>query len=141
MNREIANKIKSGMKNFLRPKQMEKLNEVLDSILAEQNGTTVSQKDRKNLVRQFSSAKRIEGCSKRTEEYYFNTLKFFEKKIACDICSVTTNDIREYLINYQKINNCSNVTLDTVRRILSSFYKWLEEEDFILKSPMRRQGQ
>ena len=58
MNTEIANKIKSGMKNFLRPKQMEKLNEVLDSILADQNGTTVSQKDRKNLVKQFISAKK-----------------------------------------------------------------------------------
>lgn len=138
MNKDIANKIKSGMKGTLRPDQMEALNKLLNSILAEQNVTTVSQKDRKNLVRQFISAKKIEGCSKRTEEYYFNTLKFFEKKIACDICSVTTNDIREYLINYQKINNCSNVTLDTVRRILSSFYKWLEEEDFIIKSPMKR---
>ncbi len=138
MNTEIANKIKSEMKNFLHPKQMEKLNEILDSILAEQNAAAVSQKDRKNLVKQFISAKKIEGCSKRTEEYYFNTLKFFEKTIARDICTVTASDLREYLINYQKINNCSNVTLDTVRRILSSFYKWLEEEDFILKSPMKR---
>lgn len=56
----------------------------------------------------------------------------------CDICSADTDRIREYLINYQKINDCSNVTLDTIRRILSSFYKWIEEEDFIMKSPMKR---
>lgn len=71
----------------------------------------------------------------KTEERFS---KDNEKNIKCNIGSVDTNTIREYLINYQKINNCSNVTLDTIRRILSSFYKWLEEEDFILKSPMKR---
>ena len=106
--------------------------------MAEESNCKTKPKDGKNLVRQFISAKRIEGCSKRTEEYYLNTLKFFEKNIKCDCLSADTNTIREYLIDYQKINNCSNVTLDTVRRILSSFYKWLEEEDYILKSPMKR---
>ena len=32
----------------------------------------------------------------------------------------------------------SKVTLDNVRRILSSFFAWLEDEDYIVKSPVRR---
>ena len=138
MNSETISKIKSKMTGELLPAQMNKLEEVLLQILAEESNCKTKPKDGKNLVRQFISAKRIEGCSKRTEEYYLNTLKFFEKNIKCDCLSADTNTIREYLIDYQKINNCSNVTLDTVRRILSSFYKWLEEEDYILKSPMKR---
>ena len=138
MNTEIINKIKSKMAGELLPTQMNKLEEVLYDVFSENNQSRKKSEDNKNLVKQFISAKRIEGCSKRTEEYYLSTLTYFEKNIKCSILSADTNIIREYLINYQKINNCSNVTLDTIRRILSSFYKWLEEEDFILKSPMKR---
>ena len=136
MHTEAINEIKSMMGDALQPWQMERLNSVLSQVLG---GTDeFQQKDKKNIVRQFIAAKRIEGCSKRTEEYYYTTLDFFEKHIKCNICDADTDTIREYLISYQKINDCSNVTLDTVRRILSSFYKWLEEEDFIVKSPMKR---
>ena len=138
MNTEIINKIKLRMAGELLPEQLKKLEEVLMEILENEKVPEKSIKDNKNLVKQFISTKRIEGCSKRTEDYYFSTLSFFEKNIKCDILFADTNTIREYLINYQKINNCSNVTLDTVRRILSSFYKWLEEEDYIIKSPMKR---
>ena len=138
MNTEIINKIKLRMAGELLPEQLKKLEEVLMEILENEKVPEKSIKDNKNLVKQFISTKRIECCSKRTEDYYFSTLSFFEKNIKCDILFADTNTIREYLINYQKINNCSNVTLDTVRRILSSFYKWLEEEDYIIKSPMKR---
>lgn len=138
MNNEIIDKIKSRMENELLPEQLIKLEEVLMDVFEYKKFEDSSSRNNKNLINQYISAKKIEGCSKRTEEYYLSTLNFFEKTIKCDICTINTNNIREYLFNYQKINNCSNVTLDTVRRILSSFYKWLEEEDFILKSPMKR---
>ena len=138
MDAEAINKIKTRMMEELLPAQLNRLEEVLYEVFSENNSSEKMTKDNKNIVKQFISAKRIEGCSKRTEEYYLNTLNFFEKSIKCNIILADTNTIREYLIEYQKINNCSNVTLDTVRRILSSFYKWLEEEDFILKSPMKR---
>lgn len=138
MNIEIINKIKSRMENELLPEQLIKLEEVLMDVFEYKKFEDSSSRNNKNLINQYISSKKIEGCSKRTEEYYLSTLNFFEKTIKCDICTINTNNIREYLFNYQKINNCSNVTLDTVRRILSSFYKWLEEEDFILKSPMKR---
>ena len=134
MNMEIIAAVKKRMKEELLPRQMEKLEIVLHEVFQEQE----NKKEKKNLVKKFINVKRIEGCSKRTEEYYESTLSFYEKHIDNDICSVGTEEIRNYLLRYQKINNCSNVTLDTVRRILSTFYRWLEEEDYIIKSPMKR---
>lgn len=138
MNREIINEIKTRMHGFLKKSQMEKLESVLEEILKQQNTAQHGDSKGKKLVELFITAKRIEGCSSRIEEYYLSTLTFFEKNIGCSLLSATTERIREYLVWYQKINNCRNVTLDTIRRILSSFYKWLEEEDYILKSPIKR---
>ena len=137
MDQEIIKRIKLEMKEDLSLYQMQKLETVLKELIEEEKCID-NTKEKKNLVKKFISTKKIEGCSVRTEQYYLSTLTYFEKNIGCNVCLVETEDIRDYLISYQKINNCSNVTLDTVRRILSSFYKWLEEEDFILKSPMRR---
>ena len=137
MKQEIINRILSKMESELSLSQFKKLEAVLLEIQLDQQ-PSIHNENRNNLIKQFINTKRIEGCSKRTETFYLSTLIFFEKNIGHDICTVTTTEIREYLINYQKINNCSNVTLDTTRRILSSFYKWLEEEDYILKSPMKR---
>ena len=138
MDVNIAFKIKTRMQDILLPEQMRKLDIVLAEICEEKITQFDSASENNEIIKQFLTAKTIEGCSKRTELYYSKTLCFFEKNIKCNICTVDTNEIREYLINYQKINNCSNVTLDTIRRILSSFYGWLEEENFIIKSPMRR---
>ena len=123
MNTEIINRIMARMEKELLPKQMKKLEETLKEILYElPDEEERLRKNKKNLVKQFITAKRIEGCSKRTEEYYGSVLTFFEKNIGCDISIVDTNTIREYLTSYQKINSCSNVTLDTIRRILASFF-------------------
>ena len=86
----------------------------------------------------FLSAKRIEGCSERTIAYYQMTVQHMLSTTERSVRKITTEEIREYLANYQKRNNCSNVTVDNVRRNISSFFSWLEEEDYILKSPMKR---
>ena len=139
MKVEMINLIKSKMNEVLLPNQLEELEKVLKEVLFENSvSTNTSHREQRNLIKKYINAKKIEGCSKRTEEYYGATLLFYESNIHCDICSAKTEDIRDYLIKYKKKNNCNNVTLDTVRRILSSFYKWLEEEDYILKSPMKR---
>lgn len=94
--------------------------------------------DNTDYIQKFLAAKKIEGCSKRTDEYYEQVLNCFKKNINKFITNIETEDVRIYLANYQRINNCSNVTLDNIRRILSSFYKWLENEDYIIKSPLNR---
>ena len=86
----------------------------------------------------YLEAKKIEGCSERTLQYYRVTIEKLLRKIEEPIRKINTEQIRAYLSEYQQINNCSKVTVDNIRRNISSFFSWLEEEDYILKSPMRR---
>ena len=86
----------------------------------------------------FLNAKQMEGCSTRTIQYYRVTVEHFINDMQHSVRKINTEQIRDYLVRYQKINNCSKVTIDNIRRNLSSFFSWLEEEDYILKSPMRR---
>lgn len=91
-----------------------------------------------DFLKMFLDAKKIEGCSERTIQYYKVTVEHLLSKIEESVRKITTEEIRAYLADYQKWNNCSNVTIDNIRRNISSFFSWLEEEDYILKSPMRR---
>lgn len=91
-----------------------------------------------DFLQMFLDAKRIEGCSERTIQYYRVTVEHLFSKMNQSVRRITTEEIRTYLSDYQKINRCSNVTIDNIRRNISSFFSWLEEEDYILKSPMKR---
>ena len=86
----------------------------------------------------FITSKRIEGCSEKTLAYYESTIKKMHDYIGKKACNITTEDLRGYLSYYQTERNASKVTIDNIRRILSSYYAWLEDEDYILKSPVRR---
>ena len=125
------------MSEYLSIAQMKKLQEVILKTFAENE---VSKTDISNdeFLDLFLSAKRIEGCSERTINYYQVTVKHLLSQTDTSVRKLSTEQIREYLSNYQRINNCSNVTIDNVRRNISSFFSWLEEEDYILKSPMKR---
>lgn len=125
------------MSEYLSIAQMKKLQEVILKTFAENE---VSKTDISNdeFLDLFLAAKRIEGCSERTINYYQVTVKHLLSQTDTSVRKLSTEQIREYLSNYQRINNCSNVTIDNVRRNISSFFSWLEEEDYILKSPMKR---
>lgn len=86
----------------------------------------------------FLSAKRIEGRSEKTLKYYRSTIEKLLEAIGKSVRYVTTEDLRSYLAEYQEKNDSSKVTIDNIRRILSSFFGWLEDEDYIIKSPVRR---
>ena len=90
------------------------------------------------LINAFLGAKRIEGCSEKSLSYYRKTIESMTLKIGKGITHITTNDLRSYLTDYQIEKKSSKVTIDNIRRILSSFFSWLEDEDYILKSPVRR---
>ena len=90
------------------------------------------------LVNKFITAKRIEGCSEKSLVYYDKTITTMIDKIEKLPQQITTDDLRAYLTQYQLERNVSRVTLDNIRRILSNFFSWLEDEDFIVKSPVRR---
>lgn len=98
----------------------------------------VQMRENSQLVGVFLSAKRIEGCSEKTIHYYQSSIEKLLNAIKKDVYNITTNDIRCYLAEQQNTKNLSKVTIDNLRRIFSSFFSWLEDEDYITKSPVRR---
>ena len=136
MDNQIYNII-NDMSEVLNVAQMKKLQEVLIERLVTQQARP-EESDNDEYLDMFLTAKRIEGCSERTLEYYRSTIKMMLDKIKTPVRQMTTEMLRDYLSQYQEINNCGRVTIDNIRRNLSSFFSWLEEEDHILKSPIRR---
>lgn len=129
--------ILNEMAEYLNVPQMKKLQEVLLKNLAE-NAAERKQIPNEEYLRLFLEAKKIEGCSERTIQYYRCTIEHLLASTSTPLRRLCTEEIRSYLVNYQTLRNCSKVTVDNVRRNISSFFSWLEEEDHILKSPMRR---
>ena len=129
--------ILNEMAEYLSISQMKKLQEVLLKNLseAEAHKTEVSNTE---YLQMFLDAKKIEGCSERTLQYYRVTVEHLLCSISTPVRKMNTEEIRSYLSGYQQINGCGKVTVDNIRRNISSFFSWLEEEDYILKSPMRR---
>ena len=119
---------------------MQKLQKVLEYTLHGCEITVLEENDNDNskLVESFISAKGIEGCSEKTLKYYRTTIETMLISVDKSIRYIQTEDLRSYLINYQNEKQSSRVTIDNIRRILSSFFSWLEDEDYILKSPVRR---
>ena len=125
------------MSEYLTVEQMKKLQEVIVKTFAE-NEAPKTEISNDEFLKMFLDAKRIEGCSDRTIKYYRVTIEHLLKNVISPIRKITTEMMRAYLVDYQKINNCGKTTVDNIRRNISSFFSWLEEEDYILKSPMRR---
>ena len=136
MEEQLVN-ILNEMADYLSISQMKRLQEVLLRNLGQEEARK-EQITNDEYLKLFLDAKMIEGCSPRTLRYYEVTIRHLLSNIVVPIRRVTTDEIRAYLVSYQQINNCSKVTVDNVRRNISSFFSWLEEEDYILKSPMRR---
>lgn len=136
MQEKLVN-ILNAMAEVLTIPQMKRLQEVLIDNLCEGETKKITISNEEYL-RMFLEAKRIEGCSERTTQYYRVTIEKMLESIETPIRKVTTEEIRGYLAKYQEINNCGKVTIDNIRRNISSFFSWMEEEDYILKSPMKR---
>lgn len=141
MKEKVIKEIEQKMASILNNEQKEKLKEVLLYTFYNIEVTSIKDElveDTTDYAKMFIAAKRIEGCSERTLNYYETTIKTMVEKLSKKVNSIETEDLRNYLSEYQAKNNCSKVTIDNVRRILSSFFAWLEDEDYIMKSPVRR---
>lgn len=130
-------KILNEMAEYLSISQMKKMQEVLLKNMKEQEDS-ISETTNYDYLEMFIAAKKIEGCSDRTVAYYKATVEHLLKCIDTPIRKITTDEIRSYLAKYQEKGGCSKTTVDNIRRNISSFFSWLEEEDYILKSPMKR---
>ncbi|MBR3794403.1 MAG: tyrosine-type recombinase/integrase [Clostridia bacterium] len=137
MDTSMINLIETQMAVHLDPNQQRILHDTLVQCFAAQEMQR-RENDNRHLVSVFLAAKRVEGCSEKTVRYYDSTIRNVLTAVCKDIKQITTDDLRMYLDDYQKRSGASKVTIDNIRRILSSFFSWLEDEDYIVKSPVRR---
>lgn len=141
MKEQIITEVQRRMLPYLTNEQLARLQ---DALTAAFRGMQISASEEPeelpetNATAAFIAAKRIEGCSEKTLSYYQNTIEAMMIKIGKPFQQITTEDLRQYLILYQTQRKSSKVTIDNIRRILSSFFSWLEDEDYIIKSPVRR---
>lgn len=145
MKKTFIGDILQSMMPYLDNAHLEYLKQSLETKLqdfeiieSKENRHRIDEDDNSTLISSFIAAKRIEGCSEKSLKYYENTIQCTVNNIAKDIKHLTTDDLRLYLTEYQERHNSSRVTIDNIRRILSSFFSWLEDEGYIFKSPIRR---
>ncbi len=142
MRDEFISEVVQRMLPYLDNKQLINLKNNLNQVLQRYDVELIdggnSENDNQELVEKFISAKRVEGCSEKTLKYYLATIEAMNSSLEKDVRIIQTEDLRKYLTDYQIQNGSSKVTIDNIRRILSSFFAWLEDEDYIIKSPVRR---
>lgn len=146
MKTEVISNITKDMEDSLNDYQLNKLKE---SLIINFEGVEFIIKtdelkhqeeldENKNMIDSFISSKQVEGCSERTIKYYKEIIGKFVNTFDKSIKQISTNEIRNYLSNYKDNSSCESTTIDNIRRVLSSFFSWLEDEDYIIKSPVRR---
>lgn len=145
MKQLFIKKVVKASANFLNNNQRIKLKEILMEIclnyqieMIEQTKKQETQKNNEEILNKFISSKEIEGCSTRTLNYYKDNISKMLDIINLPIDEITTEILRNYLADYKSNSNAGMVTIDNIRRTLSSFFAWLENEDYIVKSPVRR---
>lgn len=140
MKDKIITEIQNKMARLLNHKQLGELGKVINAALSGVDLVVKADNavGNQDLLVTFLSAKRIEGCSEKSIKYYESTVMTMIEKVNRPIREITTDHLRTYLSDYQKRRGSSKVTIDNMRRIFSSFFGWLEDEDYILKSPVRR---
>ena len=141
MENQLINDIEQEMLSHLDNHQMEQLHKVLAHYLrgvTTAPPATADERSNEHLLTSFLAAKRVEGCSSKSLRYYESTLKNMLSALDKPVKHITTDDLRQYLDKYQQNGGAGKVTIDNIRRILSSFFSWLEEENLIMKSPVRR---
>jgi len=142
MKQELMEEVMQLMLPYIDNAQMKQLRQALEQTFFHYEVTDVEIKQEGDnstkLIEMFLAAKRIEGCSEKTLKYYQTTISVMVSSLGKDVRHILTEDLRKYLTEYQRKNQLSRVTIDNIRRILSSFFSWLEDEDYIIKSPVRR---
>lgn len=142
MKEKLITEVMQEMLPYLDNAQMKQLREAMGQALfryeVTESKVSPEEDNSEELIGMFIAAKRIEGCSEKTLKYYRTSIEAMVSSIEKNVRHILTEDLRSYLTEYQSKNGSSRVTIDNIRRILSSFFSWLEDEDYIIKSPVRR---
>ena len=144
MKEQLIRNILHGMAGVIDNRQAEELRNILYqefgrvAVMKQSVQNPQDLEENSYFLASFIAAKRVEGCSEKTLEYYKATIEKLLALLGKRVKDITTDDLRGYLAGYQQNNSSSKVTIDNIRRIFSSFFSWLEDEDYIVKSPVRR---
>lgn len=143
MKETVIREVEKAMQSYLDNAAMKQLHSVLDKVLwnvqiSVCDPSIVQEPDDFRLLELFISSKKVEGCSQKTLRYYSSTLRKLLTSISKGLAHITTDDLRQYLAQHEQSSECSKANIDNIRRIFSSFFSWLEDENYILKSPVRR---
>ena len=143
MKENLIREIEQSMLPYLDNAQMKQLQNALNRVLWNKQITVadpsvVDEPEDFGLLDMFLSSKKVEGCSNKTLRYYRVTIDKMLTTLNIGVTHITTDDLRRYLAEYEQGSGCSKANIDNIRRILSSFFSWLEDENYILKSPVRR---
>lgn len=144
MKNQLISEITRQMIPYLDNAQMEQLQNVLQhalwgvQIAADEGVQQFYRETNTESLDMFLSAKRVEGCSEKTLRYYETSIRRLFVEVDCHVTQMQTDNLRTYLSDYQQQTQCSKANIDNIRRIMSSFFTWLEDENYILKSPVRR---
>ena len=144
MKNKLINEVIQPMLTCLDNARLNQLKQVLEFVISRYEVSALNEVSNENdndnveLIEKFIAAKLVEGCSEKTLKYYRNIIEAMRAFIKKSVRSISTEDLRTYLTEYQDKNELSKVTIDNIRKILSSFFSWLEDEDYIVKSPVRR---
>ncbi len=143
MKNALAREVLQQMLPYVNNEQAMCLQRIMEVVLTKYEvtstqGLSMANDSNEQMLAKFIEAKRIEGCSEKTLAYYGKTIIAMLNQVGKEVMHIVTEDLRSYLTKYQESKQLSRVTVDNVRRILSSFFSWLEDEDYILKSPVRR---
>ncbi len=142
MKETLISEVMQQMLPYIDNAQMKQLRQAMEQTLCHYDisggQVKLDEDDSTRLIAMFIAAKKIEGCSEKTLRYYQTTIDAMVSSLNKNVRHILTEDLRTYLTNYQSKNLSSRVTIDNIRRILSSFFSWLEDEDYIIKSPVRR---
>ena len=144
MKEKVIREVEQGMLEVLDNAQRAQLHRVLEHalfgavVVRDESVGAEPEVPNDTIAERFYEAKRLEGCSERTIRYYRLTICKMLETLAMPLVHMTTEHLRTYLSDYQEERKCSKLNMDNIRRILSSFFSWLEDENYILKSPVRR---
>ncbi len=143
MKETIIREVEKAMLPHLDNAAMRQLHAVLDKVLwnvqiSVGSGGIVQEPNDAELLELFISSKKVEGCSQKTLRYYSSTISKLLTTVPKGLAHITTDDLRQYLAQHKQLSECSKANIDNIRRIFSSFFSWLEDENYILKSPVRR---
>lgn len=135
MRELFVEKVIDTTEDFLDNNQRIKLKEILTEICLNYQIESIEQTEKQKILKnntdilnKFISSKEIEGCSTRTLNYYKDNIIKMLDTINLPIDEITTEILRNYLADYKSNSKAGMVTIDNIRRTLSSFFTWLERK-------------